>query len=282
LLKINEILKENESLEFKVSSKDTYLFNSETKKLLAKPHISNHYYFYYQVEGKTSHYIDLKEHNLSKGSLIFVCPNQIHSHKKEKNSIYYEIYFKEDKQFFLKSQLPLLLNTLNKNRIEIPLIAQERILMIFKTLLQFQESENEYHKLKTSYFNTLLEEFNHIYFSKDKVITNNSNDRNTLILFKTYLNEHLTDHPSIETISNELGVSSNYLYKLVKKYTDKSPKEYINCLLIVEAKRHLFYSKISLKELTYKLGFSDQSYFSKFFKKHIGKSIKQFVEDLSI
>jgi AraC family transcriptional activator of pobA len=64
------------------------------------------------------------------------------------------------------------------------------------------------------------------------------------------------------------------LYKL-------SPKEFITNRLILEAKRRMYYSESSIKELAYDLGFNDPEYFSRLFKRVTGKSISMFVQDLS-
>ena len=85
----------------------------------------------------------------------------------------------------------------------------------------------------------------------------------------------------MNNIPKELGVSGNYLYKTVKKHTGKSPKDFIRGLLIDEAKRQLFYSNLSIKELAYKLGYSDPAYFSRVFKKTTGISAQAVRENLS-
>jgi AraC-like DNA-binding protein len=41
--------------------------------------------------------------------------------------------------------------------------------------------------------------------------------------------------------------------------------------LILEAKRELSFGALTIKEIAFKLGFNDTSYFSRFFKKHTGQ-----------
>jgi AraC-like DNA-binding protein len=47
---------------------------------------------------------------------------------------------------------------------------------------------------------------------------------------------------------------------------------------MIEARRKLQYSSLSVKELAYELGFSDPDYFSRFFKKCTGKSVSAFLK----
>jgi AraC-like DNA-binding protein len=94
----------------------------------------------------------------------------------------------------------------------------------------------------------------------------------------------LTEQYSINTIAENLSVTTNNLYNIVKEFSGVSPKVFITNRLMLEAQRKLFYSGTSVKELAYELGFSDPDYFSKLFKKSTGKSVTQFVasiQDLS-
>ncbi|STD11909.1 helix-turn-helix domain-containing protein [Chryseobacterium carnipullorum] len=48
--------------------------------------------------------------------------------------------------------------------------------------------------------------------------------------------------------------------------------------LILEAKRELSFGALTIKEIAFKLGFSDASYFSRFFKKQTGRNPEGFKE----
>jgi len=45
---------------------------------------------------------------------------------------------------------------------------------------------------------------------------------------------------------------------------------------VLEAKRNLSFSKKSIKEISYELGFEDPAYFSRFFKNHTGAGPQEF------
>jgi AraC-like DNA-binding protein len=59
---------------------------------------------------------------------------------------------------------------------------------------------------------------------------------------------------------------------LFGQITKKSPLEIIRERLISEAKRLLFYSDKSIKEIAYELGFEDAAHFSKFFKNYTNQN----------
>ncbi|WP_236049715.1 helix-turn-helix domain-containing protein [Hymenobacter negativus] len=50
---------------------------------------------------------------------------------------------------------------------------------------------------------------------------------------------------------------------------------------MLEAKRRLYYSHGSIKELAYDLGFNDLEYFSRLFKKTTGQTVSMYMQDLS-
>lgn len=69
-----------------------------------------------------------------------------------------------------------------------------------------------------------------------------------------------------------LNVSSSLLSKLVKEYYDKTLSNLISQRIIVEAKRELYLTSKSIKEVAFLLGYEDEYYFSRFFKKQVGVS----------
>lgn len=73
-----------------------------------------------------------------------------------------------------------------------------------------------------------------------------------------------------------LGTTETKLNEQAKLHTSKTAQNVIYGLTVSEAKRLLTYEKFIVKEVAYKLGFSDPFYFSNFFKKHTGTSPKSY------
>jgi transcriptional regulator GlxA family with amidase domain len=71
---------------------------------------------------------------------------------------------------------------------------------------------------------------------------------------------------SIAEIADKCAVSETYLRKSFKKYLNISPNEYRIKTRIEKAKNLLLNSEMSVKEITYLLGFYDEAYFYKIFK----------------
>ena len=66
-----------------------------------------------------------------------------------------------------------------------------------------------------------------------------------------------------------LNISPNALAKITKKHFNKTLTDLIAERIIIEAKRELYLTSKSIKEVAYELGYDDEYYFSRFFKKNV-------------
>lgn len=81
---------------------------------------------------------------------------------------------------------------------------------------------------------------------------------------------HLTDY------ANWLSMTPDRLNEHCKRITGKTAGSMVRQRLLIEAKRQLVYSDLSVSEIAYDLNFSDPSYFSRFFRKSTGQTPQQF------
>lgn len=72
--------------------------------------------------------------------------------------------------------------------------------------------------------------------------------------------------PSVQYISEQLNISTNYLRSLLKNLTGQSTQQYIHEKLIDKAKEKLSTTDLSISEIAYQLGFEHSQSFSKLFK----------------
>jgi len=80
----------------------------------------------------------------------------------------------------------------------------------------------------------------------------------------------------VQFYANELNKSPKTLSNLFARSNHKAPLKIIHDRLITEAKRLMFYTDKSSKEIAYELGFEDAAHFSHFFKKMTGQSITAY------
>ena len=87
---------------------------------------------------------------------------------------------------------------------------------------------------------------------------------------------------SVSQFAEMLQTTEIKLNELAKIHTGKTAQNVIYSLVVSEAKRLLIYENLSVKEVAFKLGFSDPFYFSNFFKKQTNVSPKLYKERHSI
>ena len=76
----------------------------------------------------------------------------------------------------------------------------------------------------------------------------------------------------------QLNISSNALAKITKTHFNKTLTNLITERIIIEAKRELYLTNKSVKEVAYELGYDDEYYFSRFFKKNVNISPQTYRE----
>lgn len=94
--------------------------------------------------------------------------------------------------------------------------------------------------------------------------------------FKRSLDQTFREHRPITEYANELGITHTQLNRVCKEVLGKTALEVIHKRIITEAQRDLTYSNLSIKEIAYTLGFEDEAYFTRFFKRMRQISPSQF------
>ncbi|MEY5028802.1 MAG: hypothetical protein RLZ63_1117 [Pseudomonadota bacterium] len=94
--------------------------------------------------------------------------------------------------------------------------------------------------------------------------------------FKTMLEHDFRQEKSLQHYAHNMGVTPGQLSRLCREVLGMSGLDVINSRLIHEAQRELIYTHLPVKQLASELGFEDDAYFSRFFRKHTGLSPKAF------
>ncbi|WP_044213444.1 AraC family transcriptional regulator [Flammeovirga sp. OC4] len=84
--------------------------------------------------------------------------------------------------------------------------------------------------------------------------------------------------PTVDWLAEQLDVSHRYMSDTIKAETGKTAVDQINLYLIGEAKSLLLAPNASISKTAYELGFEYPQYFSRLFKKKVGVSPKEYIE----
>lgn len=91
-----------------------------------------------------------------------------------------------------------------------------------------------------------------------------------------YIYEHFNSPLTLDEVADYVHLHPSYFSSMFKHSTGSSFKEYLNMVRIEESKRLLTNTDFSIIDIAIAVGFEDQSYFSKVFKKYTGLTPKQF------
>jgi YesN/AraC family two-component response regulator len=91
-----------------------------------------------------------------------------------------------------------------------------------------------------------------------------------------YMVNHYNENITLERLAGIAGLSPSHYSRLFKKYAGHSPIDYLLHLRMDRAKELLVLSDYRLKAVAESIGYTDELYFSRMFKKIVGISPSEF------
>ena len=98
----------------------------------------------------------------------------------------------------------------------------------------------------------------------------------TLQRFRELVERHYRAHRPVGAYAAELGLTATHLNRLCRAALGRSALGVIAARLVLEAKRDLAYTTLSVKQIGAGLGFADPAYFTRFFRHQTGRTPTQF------
>lgn len=100
-----------------------------------------------------------------------------------------------------------------------------------------------------------------------------------VVRYRALLDQRFRLREGVTRHAAALGVSESSLRAACARVAAVSPAAMLDRRALLEAKRALLYSNLSIAEVGYALGFADPAYFSRFFRRHAGCSPRRYRED---
>ncbi len=97
-----------------------------------------------------------------------------------------------------------------------------------------------------------------------------SEEDRRLARFRHLVETHLAEHRAVSFYARAIGTTERTLSRLCRRRLGCTPLELINGRIALEARRLLRYSNASVAQIADELGFSDPSYFSRFYQRMTG------------
>lgn len=248
--------------------------------------------FYYVVllKGDYSIAVDFTRQHISGYSIIFISPYQhLTIEVLESNTPIELLHFHGDFYCIEYHKKEVACNGLLFNNIFIqPFLSLDEVLyqklksiyQVTSDLFLQQDSLND--PIIKTYLQLLL-----AYCSKEKVkwlaqvqpqFLNITTDLN----FEQVLEQNFLQHKEVRFYAEYFNQPTDTFSKQIKKKYGKTPSKLIAERVVLEAKKQLHLTTLSIKEIAHNLNFNDEFYFSRFFKQAIGISPKAFRDKVGI
>mgnify|MGYP006267245647 CR=1 FL=1 len=94
--------------------------------------------------------------------------------------------------------------------------------------------------------------------------------------FRSLIDQNFRKQHSLQSYASEIGITVGQLSRMCREVLGCSSLDLINARILQEAQRELAYTSVPVKQLAHELGYEDDAYFSRFFRKHTGVSPRTY------
>jgi len=254
-----------------IHAKDT---DSELREKASEAHRDDHYTFGFLESGRVDLMIDFESVAIMAGSAFVLLPGQVH-----------QLLSTEHGQGWIMAMDAALVSDLCRTVFEpadgfrsIPLrsdqIQQFRDCARLLHTLHGVETQSPLHiqtvrQLASAYAGMMA-----AVYSENNCIPDRAQSRYGVITqsFRQLLSQNYKEDKSPAGYADRLNLSVNYLNEAVRAETGLPVRHWIQHTVMLEAKRLLYYTPLSVKEVAHTLGYDDHAYFTRLFTKVTGAS----------
>ena len=279
---INSGYLNNSRTDFKDNSTPLVVGNCGTYRLKTRPKLPTYwrkgrrdYQILYVANGKTHFWFDGKEEIVSAGHMVLYKPEEIQKY----------VYYLEDNPevFWIHFTGSDVKNILAYHGISLDEhVFYCGVLPDYKAL--FRKIIQELQLCRYGYEDYIASLFNDILLLLDrqqheqKKATGDVQEQ--IERAAAYFNENYNTKISIDDYAESLHISTNWFIHNFKQYAGMSPAQYILSLRMVNAQSLLERTTYNIKEISEIVGYENPLYFSRVFKKEIGKSPAQYRKEM--
>jgi AraC-like DNA-binding protein len=246
------------------------------------PHRHSFYHLVLFTTGAGMHTIDFEHFKVQPGQIYFMIPGQVHSWSFEGFTDGYIINFSASfiQSFVLQSGyldgFSFFSGNLKDAVVNLPADSFEFVKNLFEQIIteitKPAQAGSDMVRL------LMLQMFIHINRLNVKADTTGKLTYNQTLLknYQNLIEQHYTDIKLPKDYAELLYITPNHLNAVCKDLLNVSAGELIRNRTLLEAKRLLTNPQLSISHISLKLNFSDNSYFTKFFKKAVGITPEEF------
>ena len=243
---------------------------------------ADYFSFILTKEGSGIYYLDDNKFPYSSQTFYFTNPGHLKSYElnEAKDALIItltEKFLRENVHLEIFNEFPFLLaeivppKKLSENEFE-------EFEILYKQIVnEFAKNSTYKNKILGNLFAILLLKVKDLFWSDYDPIEEGNRDSQIVKSFKQLLEfkfkeilerEQTENKLQAQELAKELNMHPNYLNSVIKSKTGRTVNDWISKRMLSVSKTLLNNTSYSSKEIAYKLGFSEPTHFSRFFKKH--------------
>lgn len=253
------------------------VFDAKRHFQVEYPHRHDFFEVLFLLQGSGVHVIDSNKYDIQPPCVFFLSPGQ--AHKLELSHDIEGFIYIFNTEFYLinKSNQNQLVEfpffyTIKQNNPPLQLSVKDVDFLkplFLKGVDELQKKDNASIELLRSILDLILISCSDAYPYEHEFA---SNGKGHIMVKRFYqlVEECYLQNISVNQYADKLAVTPNHLTQTIKQFTGKTSNEIIKAKQVLEIKRLLVHTNLGITEIANQLNFSDQSYFTKFFKKETG------------
>lgn len=272
-------LRESTDQGFQIEKVDSVHY-MEKEPMVLDAHRDDHYIFLLQQTGISNVMVDFRQFILAENELLFILPGQVHQYVHAENAP--AGWFVALDAGLVPGMLRIVLEDPLSFRGPIHPGESERqellqCLELMYAISHRQSGSAYYRQMIYALLTSFVAMVTAIYSSQEGR-TIEKIPRPMLITqqFRKLLARDYKTSKSPAEYAAACNLSLSYLNEVVKNVTGSAVSYWIQQEIVLEAKRLLYHSEFSIKEIAYELGYEDHAYFCRLFKKIVGQTPGEF------
>lgn len=239
-------------------------------KHVENAHRHNKHAFLLLLEGKTVMEVDFESIEMTGPALIYIHPSQIHRAMVFNSEHAYFLGISSEcihAHYLTSLEQRILPAKVLKPAGEVVVLLEQTISLCYE-VVQRNENKLLIKDFANAFIGLVLAQY------LPEAGGKKSHSRYTAVYkqFNILLEKNFATLRTASGYAALLNISTNYLNECVKNASGQTPSALIQQRIILEAKRLLHHSDLSVKEIALQLGFDDHSYFFRVFKKLTGEA----------
>ena len=257
------------------------LLTDRNKSQTTNPHRTNFYRIIWFQQGNPTHLVDFEKIEIKSPAFLFINKDRIHKFDKDVKHDGKVLIFTDNFIFRTQQDQAFIQNNQIFNTIDEPFLLtgiDERLTILFNAIETELANKEQPFKNETLYhlLNSILytaERFASFQFQKRQNLLPNSLLINS---FFKLLEQHYKERFTIEKYAELLNITTHKLNIAIQQAKGKTTKQVVTERVLLEAKRLLVHSELTVKEIGFYLGFDEPTNFVKFFQSNVKQTPTAF------